>query len=271
MALEDLIARQARWASGRWPGHVSRRAPCLADNLFSPMSEDIQRQFADGSGGELGTELRPGKMASLRSSSALAYNFFAPWVGRNAQPLGSVLGHRLSDHTIAFEQKFRHGLWSMPPNIDVVLDSLQPRPLAIECKFTEPYGTKPLHKTIDDKYFAGHHGRWLEVGLPKCQELAQSLGRTVHFRRLGVGQLLKHFLGLSRTTKLSPRLVYLWFDSRCDEAQEHREELERFRGHLDFPIEFSAISYQDAFEAIRSGEEPAVGYCNYLQSRYFAA
>lgn len=209
-------------------------------------------------------------MSSLRSSSALAYNFFAPWVGRDVTPLGAAMGQRLSDCTIAFEQKFRHGLGSMPPNIDVVLDVHQARPLAIECKFTEPYGAVRPHPHIDDKYFTGHSGRWLEVGLPKCQQLAQSLGRTVHFRRLGVGQLLKHFLGLATTTRLPPRLVCLWFDSRSEEAQEHREEVDRFRSHLDPSIDFSAISYQEAFRAISRAEEPMPGYLDYLEGRYFA-
>lgn len=271
MSLDELIARQSRWASDRWPGYRGRRAPCLEDNLFYPMSAEVHRQFVEGSGGELGTDEKAGKMSSLRSSSALAYNFFAPWIGCDVTPLGAAIGQRLSDSIISFEQKFRHGLSSMPPNVDVVLDVHQARPLAIECKFTEPYGPKRLHPEIDDKYFVGHSGRWLEVGLPKCQELAQSLGRTVNFRRLGVGQLLKHFLGLSRTTKSPPRLVCLWFDSRSEEAQEHREELDIFRSHLDPSIEFSALTYQEAFSSISRAHEPMKGYFDYLEGRYFSA
>lgn len=271
MSLDELIARQSMWASDRWPGHRGRRAPCLEDNLFHPMSAEIQRQFAEGSGGELGTDEKPGKMSSLRSSSALAYNFFAPWVGCDVKPLGAAIGQRLSDSYISFEQKFRHGLSSMPPNIDVVLDVHQARPLAIECKFSEPYGASRPHPEIADKYFTGHVGRWLEVGLPKCQRLAQTLGRTEHFRRLGAGQLLKHFLGLASTTKLPPRLVCLWFDTRSEEAQEHREELDRFRSLLDESIDFRAQTYQEAFSIISRAHEPMTGYFDYLEGRYFSA
>ncbi len=172
-------------------------------------------------------------MSSLRSSSALAYNFFVPWLGHDLRPLAATLGHQVKDRTLRFERKFPHGLLSTPPNIDVTLDNDQPRPLALECKFTEPYGIKKSHPPLGRKYFASGRARWAEQGLPRCQRLAESIGQSVEFRRLGVGQLLKHILGLAWTTKQAPRLVCLWFDAKCEEASEHRGELDRFSDYLD--------------------------------------
>ena len=271
MPLKSLIADQARWANRRWPGHSGARAPSLRANLFVRMSRDIQCQFERGSGGELGTDRRPGKMSSLRSSSALSYNVFAPWLGHDLLPLARVLNTSLVDQTLQFERQFPHGLQSTPPNLDVVLDNQQPRPLGIESKFTEPYGAKAVHPPLDEKYFADRRKRWAECGLSRCQDLAKSLGRGETFHRLGAGQLLKHILGLAWTTNAQPRLMYLWFDTGCAEAAEHERELERFRKLIDTSIAFSSLTYQQLFRELRREQEPVRGYHSYLGKRYFAA
>ena len=271
MPLNDLIARQEDWARNRWHGHVGRRAPSLRANLIVPMSREVRLQFAKGSGGELGRNDKPGKMYSVRSSSALSYNVFAPWIGRDLEPLGRALGVRLRDGTLCFERQFRHGLNSTPPNIDVALDIDQSRPLGIESKFTEPYGPKKNAPPLDDKYFTSGATRWTDLGLPQCQELASSIGNRVQFKRLGAGQLLKHILGLAWETKASPRLMCVWFDSRCEEASEHRDELNRFRSLIDITIDFRAVTYQDVFASLLRESEPVQGYHTYLWDRYFAA
>lgn len=270
MALQTLIANQEAWARRKWPGHEGRMAPSLRDNLFVRMSRDIQCQFERGSGGELGSDCRPGKMSSLRSSSAFSYNVFAPWLGRDLAPLARSLDVKLADQTLQFERQFPHGLSSTPPNVDVVLDNQQPHPLGIESKFTEPYGGKKPHPALDAKYFADGRQRWAECGLPRCQQLARDIGVNLQFRRLGAGQLLKHILGLAWTTKTSPRLMYLWFDTGCDEATEHRDELEQFAPRLDRSVWFSALTYQEVFARLQRESEPARGYHSYLAGRYFA-
>jgi hypothetical protein len=271
MPLKEILASQDRWARKRWPGHTGRCAPGLDANLIIPMASDVRVQFEGGSGGELGKPGRPGKMSSLRSSSALTYNFFAPWLGHDLRPLAAAIEHRVEDGTLRFERQFRHGLSSIPPNLDVTLDNDQSRPLAIECKFSEPYGPKKDHPPLDEKYFVGGRLRWAEQGLPRCQALAAAVGRTIEFRRLGIGQLLKHILGLAWSTKQTPRLVCLWFDTRCDEADEHRAELGRFARDIDPIVEFTARSYQEAFAKLRGGFEPVPRYFDYLETRYFAA
>lgn len=277
MSLNSIIATQALWASRRWPTHIGRRAPSLEANLIVPMAPEVRQQFAAGGGTELGKAAKPeqpekpGKMSSLRSSSALGYNFFAPWrLADDFGPLEQALKVRLADRTVRFECKFPHGLATEPPNLDVVLDGDQARPLAIECKFTEPYGGKRKHPPLAGKYFAGNRRRWAEVGLPRCQELAETLGRDVAFMRLGAGQLLKHLLGLAFTTKAPPRLLCLWYDAKCEEAEEHAEELIRFCGLIDGGIDFAATTYQTAFERLDQSVEPVTGYVDYLADRYFA-
>ncbi len=209
-------------------------------------------------------------MSSLRSSSALSYNVFGPWRGHDLQPLGVALGTSIRTQRLRFEQKFRHGLGSTPPNVDVVLDGDEPRPLGIECKFTEPYGKKPDHPPLDQKYFANGRCRWTEVDLPKCQALAASIGRTRSFKRLAAGQLLKHLLGLACTTQNVPRLRYVWFDTECTEAMEHRAELDRFTEQIDSSIDFGAITYQSLMAVLFSEPEPIARYHSYLRDRYFA-
>ena len=271
MPLDDIIAEQERWARARLPGHIGRRAPSVDLNLLVPLSGEIRAQFDSASGGELDRKERPGKMRSLRSSSALGVNFFAPWVGRSLTPLARALRVTLSDSTVTFEKQFRHGLGSIPPNVDVVLDTLQDRPLGIESKFTEPYGSRPPHPAINKKYFASGRTRWADLGLPKCQRLASEIGHGEQFHRLGAGQLLKHILGLANSTGRAPRLLCIWFDSGCLEAREHRDELDRFANLIDASMEFSALTYQEAIASLSTAEEPVPGYLAYLRSRYLAA
>jgi hypothetical protein len=141
--------------------------------------------------------------------------------------------------------------------------------LAIECKFTEPYGPKRRHPEIAKKYFANGVKRWTDVGLPRCQVLAAAIGRDVAFTRLGTGQLLKHLLGLAFTTKLKPRLLCLWYDTGCSEAKEHREELDRFGTAIGDEVEFSVRSYQEVYRRLKGSPEPVPGYLSYLEDRYF--
>ncbi len=101
--------------------------------------------------------------------------------------------------------------------------------------------------------------------------LIPRIGKSARFKRLGAGQLLKHILGLAWTTKLSPRLMYVWYDSGCNEAGEHRDELARFRSAIDNVIEFTAQTYQDVFASLLKERESVRGYHAYLGSRCFAA
>ena len=122
MPLDEIIEAQARWARLKWAEHNSKRAPSLVENLIQPLYADARKEFESGSGGELGKGGKPGKMTSLRSSSALGYNVFGPWNGLDLTPVSVALGSPIGSRDVHFERKFRHGLNSQPPNIDVVFD-----------------------------------------------------------------------------------------------------------------------------------------------------
>ena len=47
-----------------------------ADNLYTPMTSETQKQYGNGSGSELVDKVYPAKMKALRSSSAMTYNLF---------------------------------------------------------------------------------------------------------------------------------------------------------------------------------------------------
>jgi hypothetical protein len=216
-----------------------------------PMDSEVFAQFQRGSGGEMGTAERPGKMHSLNSSSALAYNFFAPWRGKiDLQPFADAMNRRL-DAPIEFERQFPHGLKdehgrdATPPNLDVAIGGEQP--LAIECKFMAPYyGFARSKNFLKPAYFEGNLRRWADEGLTKCQDMAEALGQGLQFRCLDAAQLLKHLLGIAHATKRAPRLLCLWFDNGSTQACDHGAELEKFAGLLDDAVKFSALTYQAA-------------------------
>jgi len=269
MPLKDIIAAQHAWARSRWSGHVGARAPSVEANLIRPLSVETRSDFQAARGGELGHHGKPGKMSSLRSSSALSYNVFDPWRGADLRPLANALGAKIRGNALSFEQQYHHGLSSIPPHIDVVLDGDQIQPLGIECKFTEPYGDKKSHAPLEDKYFSNGKKRWSACGLPLCQELASAVGHAVNYRRLSAGQLLKHLLGLAYTTRQSPRLWYIWFDSGCEEAAEHRIEVQDFADRIDDGVTFVAMTYQELFARIDPDMAPIPNYYSYLSKRYF--
>jgi hypothetical protein len=64
-------------------------------------------------------------------------------------------------------------------------------------------------------------------------------------------------------------LLYLWFDAGGSEAEEHREELDRFAKEIDPGVSFSARTYQEVFRTLSRGPEPKPGYFKYLETRYF--
>lgn len=272
MSLAKILADQKRWARNLWPDHRGLEAPSIESNLFRPLSPATWAEFAVGRGDELGLSGRRPKMRSLRSSSALACNVFELWRGRDLMPLGTALGLRGHFIELHFERKCPHGLNSEPPNLDLVLYPSEGSPVGIESKFTEPYGSRPARPPLKAKYFDRNVRRWEEVGLPRCQLLAESLGKAVVFCRLDAGQLLKHILGLAwpHRNSASIRLLDIWFDGGGAEADEYRGELRRFSDALDPEVEFSQRTYQETFQALREFPEPAPGYLSYLETRYFA-
>lgn len=242
----------------------------LVDNLFVILSDETQKEFEKGDGGELGRPDRRGKMQALHSSSALACNVFEYWRGRDSSNLASALGLHQKIQNICFEQKFPTGLPGNAPNLDVVLSLTDDSLVAIESKFLEPYGSHT--SGFKPKYFEPGIDVWTQANYPNCQKFATQLNNgEIKMRWLHAEQLLKHILGLSRSKSPLWSLIYLWYDTAGTAAKEHEAEVSKFECVMAADkIDFRAMSYQSLFEELLTlAQTSDKGYCSYLGGRYF--
>lgn len=234
----------------------------LGDALFIPMDAESRQEFADGAGRELR------RMHSLRSSTGLAYNVFAPWKPVPTQ-VATLLGGEVAYTKLGFERKYPTGVSSRHPHLDVVisddLDS-ESMPIAVEAKFLEIYH-EPKPADFSRRYLESVE---LWDGLPNLRSLGERLAANpATFQRLGAAQLVKHTLGLAREYGHNGfRLVYLWYDFFGEAADTHRSEVERFVEMVATDISFTVVTYQDLYEQLTSLEEPKPGYFRYLAGRY---
>jgi hypothetical protein len=267
--LDAIKAQQRRWAADRGI-RVDDKDYCLSlnDNLLQPLSADSRRDFEAGDGSELGRFGERGKLQALHSSSALACNIFDYWRNQDCAPLAAALniGHPL---TIAFEAKFPTGLAGNPPNLDVAIMHSGHALLAIESKFTEPYGSSSQRNTLKAKYSDKRH--WELHGLVGCQNAVDRFGNgSLTFRYLDAAQLLKHMLGLG-TRGGAWQLAYIWYDAGDRPAHEHAAEVGRFRQALgDDGNRFRSCSYQELWTTLRPTlDRSHEAYASYLTDRYF--
>ncbi len=263
---------QKRWSRGRpldtkWPRYLAK----LEDNLFlQRLRPETESEFRSADGSELSdTRTRPAKMRALVSSSALAVNFFDAWRGAHESNLAAALG--LSGVVTALRFEFQPNGYPVKPrspNLDVVLTLADGQRVAVESKFTEPYGGKATHG-LSEKYFPVSERLWDTADLPAAQKLADAL--RPEWRYLDVPQLLKHMLGLASDPEGPARLLYLWYDTGLADADEHRAEVERFawaiRGDR---IGFVSQTYQAVFEAIPGASSPTEGWYAYFGRSLFS-
>lgn len=270
MSLTLIIEAQRRWAQRQGIRIDHDYTERVEDNLFRPLNDRTRDEFAHADGNELGSSDKRGKMCSLRSSSALAVNFFDSWRGTPLDRFAEALGAKGPFTELQFEQKYPHGVRGKPPNIDVVLQAERGRtPLAIESKFAEPYGGKKPHSPLDQKYFPEGRRLWHDVGLTQCQSVAEAIGHELSFVKLHSAQLLKHVLGLRRAYPTEPpRLLYFWYDPKSDEGETHRSEIKQFASLVQKDFIFTSLTYQAVFERLKSFAETK--YVAYLDDRYFA-
>jgi len=279
-ALKSIRCQQRKWAGEENISPKGYRRK-LKDNLFQNLDNRTRHDFERADGNEL-----YGKMNAVHSSSALACNFFDYWRSvENSFPLAEALKFYAKIIDIKFEMKFDHGLRTNRPNLDVVLTGSNRAILAIESKFTEPFSGSKNKKIIKFEYFSdgkhGDDGRWSQLGLSGCQDLAESLRQEHCYKYLDAAQLLKHMLGLAKWGEESGKnwaLLYLWFNPGEPEADSHEDEIERFAnavrrddGRVGDRGEFRAMTYQKLFKKLSkkldtSHEE----YRKYLAQRYFS-
>ena len=267
----EILKQQLSWAAAHGvavdaKGYTST----VEDNLFQPLGAATRADFVAGSGDELGSTDKKGKMCALHSSSALACNVFDYWRTRDMSAVSRALELGATAKAMRFEAKFPTGLEGVPPNLDVALDA-DGVTVGIECKFTEPFGSSKSEQPFKSKYFPADNKLWLDRGLPACQQLAEGLQKgSPQFKHLNGAQLLKHILGLSRLGTGKFRLVYLWYAWSGPESEAHATEVVAFGAALDKGVQFRALTFQEFFGKLSSSlKAEDAAYAAFLGARYF--
>ena len=261
---EQLIRiAQRGWAEGRNLSiDRSDRVADLEDNLFQPMNPETRSEFEAGDGSELGTELKPGSMHSLISSSALCCNVFDAWRGEPLGDLATALGLDRSYSVYRFESKHPTGLLGKAPNLDMELHAPGMRPVAIESKFVETY--RVARNAFKPSYFS-NKAPW--TGLESWRRVAVAMDQgDLTFVTLHAAQLIKHALGLSRRYGSKGFvLLYLWYRLPGLDGDAHQSELDRFHQEVGDTVDFRTASYPDVFSRPISGPPR---WIDYMRHRY---
>ena len=280
-----ILAKQYEWANNRGINLIGSRIDHgrlmytrdIDFNLFQPLLPETHRSFCSGDGNELGSSDMPGKMQAIHSSSALAVNVFQYWKSISTVPLiASACGLCRSDSGIScdiqFEEKYPiSDSFGLHPNIDVAIhndSTARIQRFAIECKFSEAYGTHE-HGGLKQKYLdCGDN--WNNI--PKLRAFAQRIcPDDKEFKHLHPAQLIKHILGLKRQFGRGGfRLLYLWYDVFGEQGKCHRDEIAEFAGIAkEDGIKFHSLTYQELIIKLagqfRTGHKE---YIQYLTERY---
>ena len=282
---EYIISKQVNWALNqeitlvKFKGDKGRATYTqnLKENLFEPLLDEVYTNINNGGGGELKeNEFDLSKMQAVHSSSALGVNIFQYWQSINkASEIAAACGfcregNKISEK-IVFEDKYPIGTKLGTPNIDVVIhnsDSANYKVFAIECKFSEAYGSRG-HSGIDPKYL-NQNDLW--VDMPGLRSLAESIEKNdTIFEHLHPAQLIKHILGLNTNVgKDKFRLLYLWYDCPGEEGTLHRQEIQKFAAYTKMDkIKFHSMSYQELIiKLAKDYRESNKDYISYITNRY---
>lgn len=264
----QLKSQQTKWAVDvRLSFDDAGYCHILEENL-PWLTSATRADFAAADGNEFAADGLRSKIAALHSSSALAVNVFDYWRTRDASALAQVLGLEDEIKGIRFEEKFKTGVGSRSPNLDVVIRTGTSL-LAIESKFTEPF-TARKKSGVQDKYVPTSVRLWAAHGLNGAQRAVEALRNGESFTYVDAAQLLKHMLGLAQCGR-DWHLLLLWYAPSPTVGSEMMEEAARFRSLLasDAP-RFTHRTYQDFWSELRphlSAEHAQ--YATYIERRYF--
>lgn len=221
--------------------------------------EDIQTDFAQGSGNELA-----GKFRAAHSSSALAANTFGPW--RTNPPSLHLLG-KTGFTSLQFERQCPTGLGGIPPNLDLVVEGTA-TVIGVESKFLEFLSPK------QPEFTASYTPENLPQMEPCWARLMDDL-KAGPKQYLDGAQLVRHYLGLRNQPEFKGRKIILlnvfwepenWAD--FPEYRQHRTELAAFQEAVkDSEVTFVWMSYPELWN-----QWEALGLCPYhvreIRKRY---
>ncbi len=197
--------------------------------------DDIQADFAQGSGNEL-----EGKFRAAHSSSALAANTFGPW-RLHPQPL-HLMGSPGYEF-LQFEKQCPTGLRGIPPNLDLLVAG-PGIVVGVESKFLELLAPKPPR-------FAASYTRENLPQMEECWAMWMEALKDGPPQYLDAAQLVRHYLGLRNQPEFQCKrivLLYLFWEPEnwadFPEYRQHRTELAAFQKAVqDSAVAFTWMTY----------------------------
>jgi len=283
--LENIKDSQKQWANeNNIPLQGSEREKGdkiytmdLNSNFFIPLSDNSYMELKKGKGNELiSINNREPTAQALHSSCALVVNIFEYWKqNKEYSIIAKLLG--INDKNIInmeYEKPFTiFNKTNIQANLDVCFEYSDNSVVAIESKYTEPYGLRNGKNIFKLKYFdINNKDIWCE--LPNLFELANMINNNeTVFEYLDASQLIKHTLGLQNIIKNKGKyeLIYLYFPS-IEKTPEVKHEIEIMALNeimkLD-KINFVCLNWLNVIEKLRRNlHDVRKKYIEYIVGRY---
>jgi len=291
--MKSILDKQKMWAENKGLLYRNAYLDSFQSNLFLPLDGVEKDSFEKGSGSELKDKRgEKAKMKALISSSALCVNFFLYLKQNGLLPsfLETIEIRNVNVVGAEFEKKLQTGASSAKANLDFYIEC-NDRVIGIESKFTEHYNKEhdPLKQSylekknkwqLKDKYSKPfpHLAKWInnwEIGKYYDSKNKKAYtGRFSSFEYLDAAQLIKHLFALNNDEDVKEpfTLLYIHYDTQCEEIDKHEKELTKFRSILEKDnVSFISVSYQSIFAKLKEDlrNNPVhTDYLNYMTSRY---
>lgn len=256
--IEKIIERQKEIIGKETDGdYIKSMNP--QDNLLRTINNwsDIEKDFRGSQGGELKKD-KDGrkKFCSVRSSSALCVNNFAPFK-ESRQEIHFIYNGNSNFDKAKFEMPLSTGIST--PNLDFYLENINII-IGFESKFTEHFEKNIAHTKANlCKYFMREELYYL----PRLFD-----GLILHYINctdkmyLDVAQLIKHLIGLINNKKNRKAiLVYIYWEpinwKEISIFEQHRKELDDFAKRIEKfedVITFKSLSYSDFWKEYENCE-----------------
>jgi len=284
---DDIKKSQLDWARENDVKAKGLYCEIVYDNIFNnKLLENVEARFKKANGNEL-IDSDKAKMRALHSSSAFCVNVFQYLLENEMLDIVSdVLGFKLNPlkEKGGFECKFPiKGTKTgnrFPANLDFVIEGANEL-IAIESKFTEPYGkvsgdSRLLKRSYLDpksnyEFIINRFPmlkKWIDTWETEKYD-ENKKARVCPYEYLDAAQLIKHLLGLSSQNK-NYKLCYLYYCVSSEQMKKHSEELKDFQERLNNCIIFKAMSYQEFFNELKLKlkNNEHKNYLDYMKDRY---